>query len=89
MARPPSVGTEIVKRVAAQQGVDPLDLDPPLYDAIDPEALDKLMNGSDGQLRVEFVYQGYTITVNRGGSVSLDGGTQGGRSSMETSGRFS
>lgn len=91
MTKPPSLGTEIVKRVAGQEGVDPLDLDPCLFDAIDPEALERIVAGTAGALRVEFSYHGYTITVDERGTVSLGSGPsawldEGSPSVAETSG---
>jgi hypothetical protein len=62
-----SPSTEIVERIAARAEVSSDDLEP-LYEAIDPEALNALFaprtNGSDrtgGQ--VTFTYAGYTVTV--------------------------
>lgn len=72
MAQPASLGTEIVKQVAEQKGVDPLELNPCLYDAIDPGALVGLVSGTDGPLRVTFSYHGYTITVDEGGTITVD-----------------
>jgi len=71
--REPSVA--VVEAVAAHEGVDPLDL-PPLYDAVDPSALDTLFaprpDGSvrDGQL--SFRFAGYDVTVHTSGEVDLD-----------------
>ena len=55
--------------MADAEGVDPIDL-PPLYDAIDPEALDRFVSQNGGQIR--FDYHGYTVTVDRRGVVDLD-----------------
>ena len=53
------------------EGVDPVDLTPPLYDAIDTDALDKLVattsTSPQADLDVTFTYQGYNITVADGG----------------------
>jgi hypothetical protein len=43
--RPDAVSHAVIDAVAAAQNVDPLSL-PPLYDAVDPEALDALIDGS-------------------------------------------
>lgn len=71
------MGAEIVERIAAREGVDPVDLDVQLYDAIDADALDALTNGADDRrphpnLLIEFTYHGYTITVDGTGSVTID-----------------
>ena len=51
----------VVATVADRTGADPIDL-PPLYDAIDPDALDAIFrDGRPG--RVSFEYAGYEMTV--------------------------
>lgn len=63
----------VVEAVADAENVDPVDLERPLHDAIDPSALDAPFanwNGRDG--RVDFVYHGYLVTVDGDGSVSLE-----------------
>ena len=69
--------TAVVEAVAEKAGVDPVDLDPPLYRAIDPDALDELLsslgtgttNGS-----VSFSYLDFEITVHGDGTVHLEDG---------------
>jgi len=63
----------VVEALADAKGVDPLELDP-LYDAIDPDALDALFDGAaDGrrQGRVEFRTAGYRVEVTATGRVHL------------------
>ena len=51
----------VVATVADRADADPTDL-PPLYDAIDPDALDAIFrDGRPG--RVSFEYAGYEVTV--------------------------
>ena len=60
----PSLG--ITALVAHLTGRAPEDL-PVIYDAIDPEALDALLTGSQAGLSdpsVEFTYQGYRVVVS-------------------------
>jgi len=58
----------VVERVAAESNRDALEL-PPLYDAVDPDALDALVEGlSEGE--VEFCYAGYEVSVNSDGAVA-------------------
>lgn len=56
----------VVKAVADAEGVGPTDLRP-LYEAVDPDALDSLFHSSDdAQLtagQVEFSYHGYHVHV--------------------------
>jgi len=65
-----------VRRAAAKRaGVGPLELDPPLYDAIDPAESDALLDSSDRPSRspveVTFHYHGSTVTVDGDLAVSL------------------
>jgi len=59
----------VVAAVADREGVDPIDLDRPLYDAIDPDALDDLFENS--AVRVQFDYLGYTVSIGQGGTVCV------------------
>lgn len=64
----------VVERVANREGVDPVELSP-LYEAIDPDALDSLVcasNGDGSDLAIEFSYSGHEITVTGEGVVHLD-----------------
>ncbi|NUC73389.1 hypothetical protein HTZ84_13880 [Haloterrigena sp. SYSU A558-1] len=66
----------IVERVAALDGTDPLSL-PPLYDAVDPEALDSLFQSSstDGPRTtgsVQFTYYGYDVRVDADGEIAVE-----------------
>jgi len=47
---------------------------PPLYPALDPDALDALFRRSDADLQVVFEYEGKAVTVREGGRVSVDEG---------------
>lgn len=72
-----NVGTRIAERIAALEGVDPVELAVPLYDVIETDALEALVNGRDGgqsqnDLSVGFSYMGYAITVQGSGAVSID-----------------
>lgn len=63
LALPPNATASeaVVATVADRSGTDPVAL-PPLYDAIDPDALDKIFRG-DLPGRVSFPYAGYEVTV--------------------------
>lgn len=70
-AVPPS--ESIVEQVAACEGVDQTELTP-LFEAIDPEALDKLVETRqrNGSLdRVTFTYHGYAVNVTGDGVAHL------------------
>lgn len=66
---PQSLGEAILHEVSAQTGVPPAELNPPLYDVIDPDALETLFRGSTGQ--VSFEYHGFLVTVDHAGTVTL------------------
>lgn len=64
---------EIVRAVAAAAEVDPAEL-PPLYDAVDPDAIAALVESADSEtLIVRFEYCGYDVTVDGSGRVSVSG----------------
>lgn len=67
------VSTSVVTAVARAHGVHPTDL-PPLFDTIDPEALDALVThhverSSRTDLVVTFVYEGCEVTVHGDGEI--------------------
>ncbi|MFB6106436.1 MAG: HalOD1 output domain-containing protein [Halobacteriaceae archaeon] len=68
---PPS--TRVIRAVAREEEVPPVDL-PPLFDAVDPDALDDICTDGDRAAAVDlrFAYAGHVVHV-RDGSVSLDG----------------
>lgn len=73
MDRTPSL--RVVERVADAEGIDPSELDSPLYDAIDPAALDTLLaastDDSTTSVCITFQYYGYEVSVNSNGQVKL------------------
>ncbi|WP_337652328.1 HalOD1 output domain-containing protein [Halomontanus rarus] len=60
----------VVSAVAEAEGTDPVEL-PPLYEAIDSEALNDLFTGRAKSTvgKVTFQYAGYDVTVNGNGEV--------------------
>lgn len=68
-----SVSQRVVAAVADARDEDPLEL-PPLYDVIDPDALDQLFNrevagGRTGPGRVIFILAGCEVVVHSDGEV--------------------
>lgn len=61
----------VVERVAEREGVDPIRLTPALHDVIDPDALDRLCDGTTSGF-VAFTYCGYSVTVSGDGVVSIE-----------------
>ena len=76
LSSPGSPSLRVVQAVANAEGVDPVELEPALYDAVDPTAIDELFapttpNASrNGRLR--FRYRGYDVTVQSDGAVFLE-----------------
>lgn len=64
----------IVKRIAEREGTTPAELTPPLYTAIDADALDRLLDSLDESYsagQIEFTYCGYQIRVHGDGTVDI------------------
>ncbi|WP_290819322.1 HalOD1 output domain-containing protein [Halovivax sp.] len=68
-----TLSLRIVEAVAEREGTDPLELTEPLYDAVDPDALDALFEGLADDASLTFAYHGYRITVDGAGEIVLDG----------------
>lgn len=67
------VTAKIVSAVADREGVDPMELDTRLYEAIDPDALSTLVEGASGtNLTLGFDYAGYRVTVVADEEVVVD-----------------
>lgn len=69
--RTEQIVVKIVEAVAEREGVDPLELSPTLFDVIDPEAVEELMidqttGRARDEIRLEFTYYGYEVTVDGG-----------------------
>lgn len=64
------LGYRIVTAVASEADTDPLDLDAPLYEAVDVGALERLLR-TTGDATVSFRYAGYDVTVAGDGTVMV------------------
>lgn len=65
------VSERVVEAVAAVEGSSPLELDRPLYDAIDPDALNAIVGTRNGCDVVEFGYLGYRVSVRSDGETTI------------------
>lgn len=65
-----SISTTVVTAAAQFAEVDPTAM-PPLYDYIDPDALDRLVHGGTSGFEgyITFDYDGYSITVYGDGEI--------------------
>ena len=73
---PVDITTRILDEIAARESVDPWELDDRLYDVIDPDALEALLEGTDRDskqtpVEVEFQCCGYNIAVDTTGEIAL------------------
>lgn len=69
-----TISLRVVEAIADADGTDPVDMEPPLFEAINPEALDRLFrSGTDCAVR--FQYEDHTVEVHSDGTVTVDGTT--------------
>lgn len=73
---PVSMTSRVVVAIADKIGVDPLQLDPPLYEVIDLDALEALFPAPDASGRstvesLEFTYQDCRVLINGDASVEV------------------
>ncbi|WP_336343504.1 HalOD1 output domain-containing protein [Halalkalicoccus ordinarius] len=62
----------ILRTIAGVEGMDPIELTPPLYSVVDPEALDAFVESlGERSGWIEFDYRGYQVTVDGAGGVSV------------------
>jgi len=68
---PQSIGVAIARAVASVSGVDPLSLEPRLYDVIDPDAVETLLSSekTTSNVRITFSFGRYTVTITRSGEI--------------------
>jgi hypothetical protein len=68
----------VTTEVAAREGVDPIELEKPLYDIVDVDALEALVEsagrGPQNEVQITFTYYGYEVVDGTGG-VTLTGST--------------
>ncbi|MCU4743739.1 HalOD1 output domain-containing protein [Natronoglomus mannanivorans] len=70
-----SVTTEVARAIATQQGVDPTELEQPLYTAVDTEALEEVFSPTKNGSRcgtVTFTYCGRRVTVRNDDGVDVE-----------------
>ena len=74
-----TVSIAIVDAIADMESTTAADVEPPLYEAVDPDALDRLFAPTDGSQRitgrVRFEYGSYDVSVSSAGLVRITAGT--------------
>ncbi|ATW89589.1 hypothetical protein halTADL_2884 [Halohasta litchfieldiae] len=64
-----SIDVSIIRAVASVSGVDPLSLEPRLYDVVDPDALKRLLNSASSEMRITFLFGVYEVSVTGDGHI--------------------
>jgi hypothetical protein len=74
MNQPDSVAVQILRAVATVEGTSPRDVEPPLQDVLDGDAVGRLI-GHDGagSVSVLFEYAGHEVEVTGAGRIYVDG----------------
>lgn len=62
----------IIESVADTTNVSPRELSTPLYNVVDPEALERVFAGESAVGEVVFNYHGCEVTVSSDGTVSVE-----------------
>lgn len=65
--------TTVVTAVATVRGVDVTDLSVPLFEVVDPDALDRLFEAAAGDLSFDFEYHGHHVELRGNDTVLVDG----------------
>lgn len=72
----PPLSHTVIEVVADAENVDPIDLDTPLYEAIDPDALNAVFEPAADSPRphgsITFEYFGHTVVVTSDGTVTVE-----------------
>lgn len=66
------ISSGVIDAVAEATETDPLDLHPPLFEAIDPDALDTLVASASAPLQIQFEYVGVQVTVEHTGTIQAE-----------------
>lgn len=65
------VTDRVLTAIAEKTGTDPMEFDRPLYEVVDPDALDTLFQRNGSAKTVEFVYLGHQVRVFGDGEVAV------------------
>jgi hypothetical protein len=62
----------VIHAVADARGVSPLELETPLFEVIEPDALDRLVDSGTPGLTITFEYEDCIVTVDGENDVTVD-----------------
>lgn len=65
------ISSKIIDAVAKEEGKSPSEISQPLFEVVDPAALDALLQHGGMSGRVRFAYMGHRVTVHSDGDVDL------------------
>lgn len=63
------ISFRVIEAVAEVKGEDSMEMRPPLFEAINPEALDAVFQS--GSISISFEWDGYTIEIDGSGSIAV------------------
>ena len=71
-----NLSEKVLERVAEAEGVDPSELETPLFEVVDPDSLDSIFEPMEKESQrnrgqVQFPYYGYRVVVTAEGNVTL------------------
>ena len=66
-----SPSCRVIEAVAAEEGTSPIEIETPLYESIDPDALDMLFERRTTNTSIEFAFCGYRVTVRDDDPIEL------------------
>lgn len=65
------LGHRVLDAIADEEGTSPLAFETPLFEVVDPDALDALFPHEGADVTVEFTYRGYRVTVHSTDRIEL------------------
>jgi hypothetical protein len=75
-----SVSARVIEAIAEHERLDPLDVDPPLAEVIDTDALDAIIGGAApglADITVQFSHNGCRVHVSSDGTIEVSSGPAG------------
>ncbi|MGQ4556075.1 HalOD1 output domain-containing protein [Halobellus sp. GM3] len=67
-----TVVVDVVEAVAAVASVEPMQFEPRLHEAIDPDALTRCIHSGGPDVSVSFTLGAYDVTVRGGGEIVIE-----------------
>lgn len=66
------MSSRVVEALATVTDSDPVSMTPPLYEVVDPDALNRLLE-TDASVELRFEYEDHVVVADSEGTVSVDG----------------